>query len=262
MIDYSTCADQSDNNNTFQPVPSDKHYRYFKQDTQPGQAPQWKWNTTQKVYWPGLEPVPTTVCSILFDIPNAIGPPVLFYYRLTNFYQNHRRYVKSLDANQLSGKAVDNNTLARGACDPLYLDATGRPYYPCGLIANSLFNDTFASPIWLDVANSSSSNETYLMKNTGIAWTSDASLYGNTAYDYSTIAVPPNWVLRWGPDGYTKDNPPPNLNTDEAFQVWMRLAGLPTFNKLAMRNDTTEMKSGSYQMDIEMSMALEFQDAY
>ena len=251
VIDYSTCADQQDNQLNFQPVPSDKHYEYFKSGD--GQPPQWQWNATQKTYWPGLKPVNTTVCSIQFNLPNSIGPPVLFYYRLSNFFQNHRRYVKSLDSNQLSGLAVDNGTLSTGDCDPLYTDATGKPYYPCGLIANSLFNDTFSSPLWLDVTNSSSLNETYVMTNQGIAWSSDAALYGMTAYNYSQIAVPPNWVKRWGPDGYTADNPPPNLNTDEAFQVWMRLAGLPTFNKLAMRNDSTPMNAGTYQVDIEMS---------
>jgi len=35
--------------------------------------------------------------------------PVYVYYQLDNFYQNHRRYVKSRDYKQLMG---ENRTLA------------------------------------------------------------------------------------------------------------------------------------------------------
>ena len=42
----------------------------------------------------------------------------------------------------------------------------------------------------------------------------------------------------------------PDLVNDEAFQVWMRLAGLPTFSKLVQRNDTAPMLAGTYTLDI------------
>ena len=32
--------------------------------------------------------------------------PVYFYYKLENFYQNHRRYVKSRNDDQLAGKVL------------------------------------------------------------------------------------------------------------------------------------------------------------
>ena len=198
---------------------------------------------------------PTTICSLQFTIPDNIGPPVLFYYRLTNFYQNHRRYVKSLDTNQLQGAAVAPDTIGKGSCDPLRLDPQGRPYYPCGLIANSVFNDTFTSPVKI---LSSSNNETYPMTDKGISWASDKALYGPTKYSYSDIAVPPNWVERWPSGKYTDSNPPPQLQDDEHFQVWMRTAGLPAFSKLALRNDNQTMSYGMYQVDIQMSMQLGF----
>jgi len=31
------------------------------------------------------------------DIENKVKGPVYIYYQLNNFYQNHRRYVKSRD---------------------------------------------------------------------------------------------------------------------------------------------------------------------
>ena len=196
--------------------------------------------------------VPTTqptYCKIQFPIPNNIGPPVLFYYRLTNFYQNHRRYVKSVDTDQLKGKAVSASTIKSGSCDPLRLDGNGKPYYPCGLIANSRFNDTFKSPVNVNVRGASASSQMYQMTDKGIAWNSDKELYGETTYKLEDIAVPPNWRDQW-PYGYTEQHPPPNLAEDEGFQVWMRTAGLPAFSKLALRNDDTTMQCGTYQVDI------------
>lgn len=196
-------------------------------------------------------PVNTSICSLQFNIPDNLKPPVLFYYRLTNFYQNHRRYVKSLDSDQLKGDAINNNSL--GACSPLNTDADGKPYWPCGLIANSIFNDTFSNPVQLNVHDSSALNTTYNMTAKGIAWNSDKALYGSTKYNPADITPPPNWRLRYQ-DNYTSENLP-DLENDEAFQVWMRTAGLPNFSKLAMRNDNETMQCSMYQVDIENSMS-------
>merc|ERR1719421_1766368 len=78
--------------------------------------------------------------------------PVFVYYELNNFYQNHRRYVKSLDVEQLMGDTSDPPTA--GQCDPLskeadcYGDDMDQDCHlnPCGLIANSLFNDVISEP--------------------------------------------------------------------------------------------------------------------
>jgi hypothetical protein len=186
--------------------------------------------------------------------------PVLFYYRLTNFYQNHRRYVKSFQADQLKGDAVSNSTIQGGSCAPLeHNETTGLPYYPCGLIANSFFNDTFSSPVLLNVqagnvqGANGTFNETYAMNNNSdIAWGSDKELYGPTKYNYSLISPPPNWAAKW-PHGYTEENPPINPAEDEAFQVWMRTAALPTFSKLSQRNDNDNMKPGTYRVTVDMN---------
>ncbi|KAI5283794.1 hypothetical protein KEM52_003223, partial [Ascosphaera acerosa] len=174
-----------------------------------------------------------------------MGSPVFMYYRLTNFYQNHRRYVKSLDTEQLKGKPQRNKTIDGGFCDPLRLDPdSGKAYYPCGLIANSLFNDTIHEPVRVGV----SKNETYPMTNKGIAWSSDRDLIKPTQYKWYEVAPPPNWKELY-PKGYTADQPPPNLQEMEEFQVWMRTAGLPTFSKMARRNDNQPMKAGTYGLD-------------
>lgn len=64
---------------------------------------------------------------------------MFLYYKLTNFFQNHRRYVKSLNTDQLKGDAVDEKSISSSDCSPL--DVIGdKIIYPCGLIANSIFN--------------------------------------------------------------------------------------------------------------------------
>lgn len=64
------------------------------------------------------------------------------YYGLSNYYQNHRRYVKSRDDNQLLGRLSDTPS---SDCQPFAfaVNATTQkeePIAPCGAIANSLFS--------------------------------------------------------------------------------------------------------------------------
>jgi len=236
-INYSDCAQSAPIYPEISQIP-DKVTATFK-STKPTSLPKW---TRQVVNQTGVQGL-TTQCSIYFDIPEPIGPPVFLYYRLTKFYQNHRRYVSSLDMDQLKGVAVDNATIKNSACDPLTTDsATRKAYYPCGLIANSIFNDTIESPVLLN-------NDTYFMTRKGIAWSSDKVLIQQTKYQPWQVVPPPNWRNRY-PNGYTNSTPIPNLHEDEAFMVWLRTAGLPTFSKLASRNDTMAMASGTYQLNI------------
>lgn len=230
------------------------HMSFNKNSSNPSQAdaPSWTKKQINYTYHEGVV-VPTTQCTLNFSIPNDMKPPVLFYYRLTNFYQNHRRYAKSFNTDQLSGKAVSVSTIGGSDCTPLKtetVDGVVKPYYPCGLAANSLFNDTFYNPVLLNVpGGSSSDNRTYVMQNnSGISWSSDKELYGQSKYNWSEVVVPPNWRERY-PKGYSDDYHPDLVN-DEAFQVWMRLAGLPTFSKLAQRNDHDIMVAGTYTVDI------------
>ena len=249
-IDYTHCRTEIDNSTGFKSIPSKYVSSSFKSDASCSNnvSPKWQQSSINLPYTGGT-PVNTSVCSLQFTIPSNLKPPVLFYYRLTNFYQNHRRYVKSLDSDQLQGNAVHNDSL--GSCKPLDVDHNGKPYWPCGLIANSFFNDTFSNPLQLNAHDSSAQNITYNMTDTGIAWSSDKSLYGPTKYNVSDIVPPRNWYLRYQ-DGYTSDNLP-NLANDEAFQVWMRTAGLPNFSKLAKRNDNETMQCSTYQVDIQNS---------
>jgi hypothetical protein len=254
-IDYSHCHDLqngTEQGGVYVDIPKNYTSSSFKgtdKNCSNEQTFQWRQYAKNVTYSDGTTPVDTSVCSLKFNIPDNLHPPVLLYYRLTNFYQNHRRYVKSLDSNQLKGSAMSNNSL--GACDPLNVDHNGTAYYPCGLIANSVFNDTIHNPVQLNVHFSNAVNTTYNMTTNGIAWSSDSNLYGPTKNKPEDLAVPPNWYLRYQ-NGYTAKNLP-SLQTDYGFQVWMRTAGLPNFSKLALRNDNETMQCSMYQVDIENS---------
>lgn len=192
---------------------------------------------------------PSNVCILEFDIPNDVKPPILFYYRLTNFYQNHRRYVKSVDIDQLKGRARSASDINSGDCEPLKNAPApdGRPYYPCGLIANSMFNDSFDNFVYTSANNQDAKN--YNFTKDGLSWAHEGDLYGKTAYKPEDVAVPPFWVEQW-PNGSYTGQTLPDLHTWEEFQVWMRTAGLPTFSKLAQKNDKDTLREGTYRMKI------------
>lgn len=255
-IDYTNCATKSpktdanfdgDKTDTLADMPDDRFTASFK--TTMKNKPQWG-HSQENYTWYSGKTQNTDVCILSFEIPNNINPPVLFYYRLTNFYQNHRRYVKSLDINQLKGDAVSHNDIKSGECDPLDVSPDGRPYYPCGLIANSMFNDTFEN---LNASNpqvvDGSFNSTYNFTNKGISWSSEGDLYGKSKYKPSDVVPPPNWRDQFPDDGYNSTTLP-DLHTWEEFQVWMRTAGLPTFSKLAKRNDHDVLRAGTYRLKI------------
>jgi hypothetical protein len=82
-------------------------------------------------------------CVLQFEVPYDLEHSVLLYYKMTNFFQNHRRYVKSVDPNQLRGDHVSTSSLNSGDCKPI-TTINGKAVYPCGLIANSFFNGTLS----------------------------------------------------------------------------------------------------------------------
>jgi len=191
-------------------------------------------------------------CRIRFNLPADLKPPVFLYYKLTSFYQNHRRYVKSFDKSQLQGNYRSASDLDNGNCKPLgklNVNGTYKAIYPCGLIANSLFNDTFLQPIRIG----SGANVTYNFTDKGIAWPDLRKQYSNNPNlgSLSDVVPPPNWAPRY-PNGYTQDNLP-KLQDDEHFHNWMRTAGLPTFTKLYFRNDHEVMSAGEYEISVFMN---------
>jgi hypothetical protein len=95
-------------------------------------------------------PVNSTENSCLITqtikIPKDMKAPVYVYYELDNFYQNHRRYVKSRADTQLRGDdkffVTGCEPRDKGSCTSKGGKKGECAVYPCGLIAWSVFNDT------------------------------------------------------------------------------------------------------------------------
>lgn len=151
--------------------------------------PQWG-KAWENYTWPSGRVQNTSVCILSFEIPNDIQPPILFYYRLTNFYQNHRRYVKSVDIDQLKGTARSASDINSGDCGPLDV-VNNKPYYPCGLIANSMFNDTFTNLNASNPSQNEDSPSVYEMTTNGTSWAHEGDLYGKTKYKPSEVVPRP-----------------------------------------------------------------------
>jgi hypothetical protein len=168
---------------------------------------------------------PLSECTVPFNVTETIKQPVYIYYQLDNFYQNHRRYVKSRSFNQLKGEYLTIDKLAD--CDPIKkvgdLSENQKynlnkvkmqdtdPAIPCGLVAKSYFNDSY------NIFDPQHKNMTINDKN--IAWESDS------AYKFENLNVNV-------PSGKTYRDLQWIDMKDEHFIVWMRTAGLPNFRKL------------------------------
>ncbi len=183
-------------------------------------------------------------CEVRFKVAKEMEGPVLQYYRLTNYYQNQRLYVRSVNWDQLKGKPLERDALSE--CSPLIGPDSDKSavYYPCGLIANSMFSDRFGPMIQVD------SKKEYSFPPNGIAWPSDSRRYGKTSYTLDQIRPPPFWAKSDLVDSDGKYKSIPDLNTDERFQVWMRVAGLPTFRKPYGKHQGS-IPSGSYTVLID-----------
>lgn len=111
-------------------------------------------------------------CRIQMQVPFDQGdlqPPVLLHYQLSNFYQNYRRYVTSFDQDQLFGSLKQTEVTAK-LCDPLN-EIGGIKINPCGLIANTLFNDVITLEEIVGPDGEVIQNAPLV--ETGIAWESD-----------------------------------------------------------------------------------------
>ncbi|PWZ03158.1 Lem3/Cdc50 [Testicularia cyperi] len=242
-LDYTTCATSAPAPPEQAQIPTSKFdYQLHDKNTTNFQPPSWSWEAS------------TRTCNLYFSVPSRLDSSVFMYYKLTNYYQNHRRYVKSIDTDQLSGSAVAINTIKGGTCKPVDIDsATNKIIYPCGLIANSVFNDTFSDPVLLNVAGSESSNQTYVMSEKGIVWPGEKNKYSKSAYTADQVVPPPFWRGATGAYGFGDSYTNSSFfdpSEDEHFMVWMRVAGLPTFRKLYKRNDTAAMEPGRYLVQV------------
>jgi len=191
------------------------------------------------------------MCEVEIEVTAKMNAPVYMYYGLTNFYQNHRRYVKSRDESQLLG---DVTKTPKSDCTPFAeekIDGEGntKPIVPCGAIANSLFNDS----ITLFDENGTAIK----LNRTGIAWESDKKYKfrnpdtgDKSLEDYlkEHTVSPPAWRKNlWELDLVDEKN---NGLQNEDLIVWMRTAAFPNFRKLYRRIEQ-DLEKGKYKLRID-----------
>lgn len=196
-----------------------------------------------------------THCPISFTLRDDVDGPLYVYYGLSNFYQNHRLYVSSVDQYQIGGTKETKSTL-EGTCVSK-VENGSQLLNPCGLIANSYFTDI----ITFDSAHSTPSGLS--LDESDIAWPSDSDKFKQPDGFKSTIVPGPTTdcsaynlpagckyyrnsntntsYLFYYPDDattqYLYETYPTLISpidgvTDDHFKVWMRTAPLPSFRKL------------------------------
>ncbi|KAH9286093.1 Cell cycle control protein 50A [Echinococcus granulosus] len=188
-------------------------------------------------------------CRVNFTLDADLQGPLYVFYGLTNFFQNHRRYVMSRDDEQLNGKPI---TVPSVDCEPYrynVVDGVKKIIAPCGAIANSLFNDTFTLRL-VQKENKSSVLVEFSMDN--IAWKSDRDVKFGRPASWDNTTKPINWP-----------KPVQNISANaysgfSQLLVWMRTAALPNFRKnyadiIHKGAFANGLPAGYYEVDVDYS---------
>jgi len=198
------------------------------------------------------------ICNLGFVVPEDMEPPIFVHYGLKNFYQNYNVYTKSFDVRQLKGTITKSGSSSGSdPCKPLR--KLGDTYInPCGLIANTFFNDVFTLTAGVDAEGS---NLSVIEK--GIAWQSDVKYMYNQPDGFvseecvscdSCSCEGKNWsceepykdekgichryfypeddITQYLYETYPMLISPLEGVTNEHFIVWMRYSALQDFRKL------------------------------
>ncbi|SCU84219.1 LADA_0D00518g1_1 [Lachancea dasiensis] len=242
LIYYQDCPNAAPQGSWGDMSPEQYDWQFHK-NLSYSKAPQWRYVP------PSSSDTNNGTCEIRFTTPHDLPHTVFFSYWVENFYGNHRRYVLSFSEEQLNGDDTSISTVRNNPginCKPMVSNHEGKQYYPCGLIANSMFNDTFPMEL---IGVGSTGN--YSLTNKGITWSTNRNRFKTTKLNHSRIAPPPNWVKQY-PDGYNSTNVP-DIHNWEEFQNWMAAPAFSKFQRLVRRNDNDTLVAGEYQVNIGLN---------
>lgn len=165
-------------------------------------------------------------CTVAMNVSNHMKPPIYVYYELSNYYQNHRRYVQSVSDRQLRGLRPSDSDLNN--CKPEAV-VNGQMVCPCGMVAWSLFNDTFE----FSTNGFYSEPGTLYINQTGIAMKTDREeRFNNTVFPFNFVNNNRTTVANASQIGGGWLNSSQPLSMNENLMVWMNIAAFPTFRKL------------------------------
>jgi len=175
----------------------------------------------------GAQPERTIVKTLTmpFDIVNP-----LLIYTVGPMYQNYNYYMKSEVYEELYGKEVPPGK-RESRCPERVRIRDGKPLVPCGLKAQSLFNDSFK------VGN-------LPINRQEVAWPSDVDRYGDPP-DYPNADK--EWLYKVFPETVTEE-----MNVkDSDFVNWMRPSAVPrVWNKIGALDNTILKKGQNYTITI------------
>jgi len=184
-------------------------------------------------------------CTVLVSIEKEMKPPVYVYYRINNFFQNHRQFVISRDERQLR----DLSIASPQTCTPLKLygdlsnkigfevpnsTETDKVLYPCGLPAVTAFSDELSACVTPSGGSACDPLTGDDWLKDGIAAPSDAQHKYIYDPNYDTTVL-----TRANPRGGTI-----KALDDEDLVVWMRHAATSDFYKLHRQITTRTLNEG------------------
>lgn len=233
-------------------------------------------------------------CRVQLTVPDDaedLDPPVLVHYELDNFYQNYKKYMQSYDQSQLLG-SLTQDSVSKMECEPLNIIG-GVKINPCGLIANTLFNDVIT--LESIVTPDGTVLDDAPLVETGIAWQSDLEWKfrqpegfryeecpgGEDECDCSQLGAdgerlwsctepyrdedglyfryyyPDDETTQYLYETYPMVVSPIDGVMNEHFVVWMRVAALPQFRKLYGYIERTIPAGSTLTFAIEANYAVE-----
>jgi len=172
-------------------------------------------------------------CEFEATIAEDMVGPVYMYYRITNFYQNHRSFVMYISPPQLDG---DDISETKNCMDKMTTGEDNKILVPCGHQGWSYFNDEInvtvsrgAASVCEDISLNSMSVCT---NQTNIALDVDKNLHFAASEDFDP-EIHTRSKAQYNFEGSLYRGPIeiPELN-DESLMVWMRYAATSKFHKL------------------------------
>ncbi|GBG46602.1 hypothetical protein CBR_g80039 [Chara braunii] len=184
------------------------------------------------------DPATSKSCTIPFRLDKGLKKgTVAVYYELSRFYANHRKYVDSRDNMQLRGSVT-----VPGSCASQKENEAG-PILPCGIVAWSFFNDSFAFGLQPTGEANVGPVVDLPVSADNLAWRSRRNAFGAKVEPINFNA---NASTRGG------GNLTGPLRENERFIIWMQSPAWHTVRKLWGRIQLNETVQRSATLTVQI----------